>query len=241
MAVLRKVGRCAEHSPMAADPREQRGSAEPGVPLAGGRGGGAAFERFGGLRMPELVRTYLARFLDFLVEEPASRGGAGGQRATGWWLGRLPTGWHVFKDVPAGEAGTSVDHLVIGPGGVFTINTKILSGKIWLGPQSVLHNRRRTDFLPRAFAEAQQASRFLSAAVGRPVEVRGALAILADDWTIRQRPVDVYVDATRGVRDWLLRQPAVLRPEEVIELSAAAARPATWLRAHLDPPEASSR
>jgi hypothetical protein len=177
--------------------------------------------------MPEPVRKYLARFLGFLEGVPTSRG-ANGQRATGWWLGRLPTGWHVFNNVPVGEAGTSVDNLVIGPGGVFTINTKILSGKIWLGPQSVLHNRRRTDFLARASAEAERASGFLSAAVGRPVGVRGALAILADDWTIRQRPVGVYVDATRGVRDWMLRQPAVLRPQEVVELSAAASRPATW-------------
>jgi hypothetical protein len=221
---------------MAADPEEQNQSVEPDRPVAGRPRGGSALERIGGLHIPEPLRSRLTRFLGFVVDEPASRNRANGERASGWWLGRLPTGWQVFNDVPVGEAGTSVDHLVIGPGGVFTIKTKILSGKIWLGPQSVLHNRRRTDFLPRASAEAQQASEFLSAAVGRPVEVRGALAILADDWTIRQRPVGVYVDATRGVRDWVLRQPATLRPQEVAELSAAASRPATWLQAHLDPP-----
>lgn len=213
---------------MAADPNEQSASAGlEGAPAAR-RVLGSAVERIAGLRVPEPVRTYLARFLGFQDTEPTSRG-AGGQRATGWWLGRLPDGWHVINDVPVGEAGTSVDHLVIGPGGVFTIDTKVLDGKIWLGPRSVLHNRRRTDFLPRASAEARRASRVLSAAIGRPVEVRGAIAILADDWTIKQRPIGVYVDATRGVRDWLLRQPAVLRPQEVVELWAAASTPATWL------------
>jgi hypothetical protein len=221
---------------MAADPEEQRQSIEPDRPVAGRPGRGSAVERIGGLRIPEPLRSRLTRFLGFLAAEPVSDGGAERQRATGWWLGRLPTGWHVFNDVPVGEAGTSLDHLVIGPGGVFTINTKVLDGKIWLGPHSVLLNRRRTDFLPRASAEAERASELLSAALGRPVVVRAALAILADDWTIRRRPIDVYVDATRGVRDWVLRQPAVLRPQDVAELSTVASRPATWRQAHLDPP-----
>ena len=67
-------------------------------------------------------------------------------------------------------------------------------------------------------------------AVGRAVEVRGVLAILCDDWTIKQRPAEVYVDATRGVKDWMLRQPVVLRSHEVIELARAASNPDTWGR-----------
>ena len=99
---------------------------------------------------------------------------------------------------------------------------------MWVGAKSILHNRRRTDFLPKASAEARQASRLLTSAVGRPVEVRGVLAILCDDWTVKQRPADVYVDATRGAKDWMLRQPAVLRAHEVLELARAASTPATW-------------
>jgi len=149
----------------------------------------------------------------------------------GWWLGRLPDGWYVINDVHAGDAGANIEHLVVGPPGVFTINTKNLAGKVWVGAKSVLHNRRRTDFLPKAFAEARLVSRLLSSAIGRPVEVRGVLAILCDDWTVKQRPVDVYVDATRGVKDWMLRQPAVLRAQEVIDLVAAASKPGTWVDA----------
>ena len=186
-------------------------------------------------RIAEPVRTLLARFLGAHVRQPARPRGADGERVTGWWLGRLPDGWHVINDVPVGDAGANIDHLVIGPSGVFTINTKNLTGKVWVGHKSVLHNRRRTDFLPKASAEARLASRLLSTAVGRPVEVRGVLAIVCDDWTVKQRPADVYVDATRGVKDWMLRQPAILRPREVIELVAAAAKPGTWTEARLDP------
>ncbi len=221
---------------MAAEPNEQRASVEPGEPFVGPRVGRSAAERTRGVRTAEPIRDLIARFLGVQVVAPVSRFAANGERATGWWLGRLPAGWHVFNDVPVGEAGTSVDHLVIGPPGVFTINTKTLNGKVWLGPKSVLHNRRRTDFLPRASEDAHRASRLLSAAVGRPVQVRGALAILADDWTIKQRPVDIYVGATRGVKDWMLSQPAILRAHEVSELAGAASNPHTWLQPRLDPP-----
>ncbi len=206
---------------METDPHERWASAEPGDTLVG--------RPAGGFRAVEPVRSRFARFLGLHQDERAPNRGANGELVTGWWLGRLPEGWRVINDVPVGDADTNVDHLVVGPRGVFTINTKTLTGKVWVGPKSILHDRRRTDFLPAASAEATRASRLLSAAVGRPVEVRGVLAILCDDWTIKQRPADVYVDATRGVKDWMLRQPVTLRAHEVLELAAAASKPGTWI------------
>ena len=183
-------------------------------------------------RPAEPVRSRFARLLGVHIHERASNRGANGELLNGWWLGRLPDGWQVLNDVAVGDAGANIEHLVIGPPGVFTITTKNLSGKVWVGPKSILHNRRRTDFLPKASAEARQASRLLSSAIGRPVEVRGVLAILCDDWTVKQRPAHVYVDATRGVKDWMLRQPAILRAQEVIELVTAASKPGTWIEVH---------
>jgi len=208
---------------MDVEPDEQWASDEFGDILVG--------RRHRNPRTAESVRLRFARFLGARAHERASNRGADGELVIGWWLGRLPDGWYVINDVHAGDAGANIEHLVVGPPGVFTINTKNLAGKVWVGPKSVLHNRRRTDFLPKAFAEARLVSRLLSSAIGRPVEVRGVLAILCDDWTVKQRPVDVYVDATRGVKDWMLRQPAVLRAQEVIDLVAAASKPGTWVDA----------
>ncbi len=213
---------------MEVDPNEEWASVELGAPSGGRRAGGSAPENARSPRAAEPIRTVLARFLGVHTDERAWRRRAGGERVTGWWLGRLPAGWHVLHDIPVGGAGANIDHLVIGPSGIFTITTKNLTGKLWVGPKSILHNRRRTDFLPKASAEARLASQLLSTAVGRPVEVRGVLAILADDWTIKQRPADVHVAAPRGARDWILKQPASLRPHEVIELAGAASRPGTW-------------
>ena len=219
--MLRDAVRRADDSGMSVDPNEQWANVDPGDTVLG--------PRVDGLRALEPVRSRFARFLGLHTGERASNRGANGELVTGWWLGRLPDGWHVINDIPVGNAGMNVDHLVIGPAGVFTVNTKRLTGKVWVGPKSILHNRRRTDFLPDASAEASGASRLLSSAIGRPVEVRAVLAILCDDWTLKQRPADVYVDATRGVKDWMLRQPNSLRPSEVDELVRIALEASTWI------------
>jgi hypothetical protein len=218
----------ADHRCMASEPNERWTGVDLDETLVGRSAGGSTAQSARGLR-PEPLWSLLARFLGIDTDGRASRRGANGERLTGWWLGRLPTGWHLFHDLRGGENGERIDHLVIGPAGTFTINTANLTGKVWIGPKSILHNRRRTDFLPKASAEARRASRLLSDAVGRRVEVRAVLAILADEWTIKQRPADVYVAAPRGARDWILKQPALLRPDEVMALAVAASKPSTWI------------
>src|SRR5688572_8671193 len=160
--VLRDEGRRADHSCMAVDQNERRAS--------DGLGDTLLRRRADDLRTAEPVRTRFARFLGLRPDARASNRGANGELVSGWWLGQLPEGWHVINEVPVGDAGAKVDHVVIGPSGVFTINTKNLTGKVWVGPKSILYNRRSTDFLPRATAEAGRASRLLAAAVGRAVE-----------------------------------------------------------------------
>jgi len=174
------------------------------------------------------LRTLGARLLRQHADERAWRRGAHGEKFVGWLLGRLPDGWYLFNDVPVGERGANIDHLVVGPGGVFTINAKNLTGKVWVGPRALLANGHKTDYLPKATAEARRASRLLSAALGRPVEVRGALALIVGELTIKEMPSDVYVGPPRGVKRWLLDQPTILRESEVLEIAGAAHEPETW-------------
>jgi hypothetical protein len=196
--------------------------------LAGRPAGGGAAEMARKARPASPLRTLGARILRQHTDERAWRRGAHGEMFVGWLLGRLPDGWYLFNDVPVGERSANIDHLVVGPGGVFTINTKNLTGKVWVGPRSLLVNGHRTDYLPKATAEARRASRLLAAVLGRPVEARGALAILADGFTIKEMPSDVYVAAPRGVKRWLLDQPTILRERDVLEIAGAAHKPETW-------------
>jgi hypothetical protein len=64
--------------------------------------------------------------------------------------------------------------------------------------------------------------------LGQPVSVKGILSIIADDWTITEKPADVHVGSPRGVNRWLLELPLSLSPHEINEIAAAVADPRTW-------------
>ncbi len=174
--------------------------------LAGRKAGGSAGEKARELRRADPLGAVASRVLRVHTDERAWSKGARGERFVGWLLRRLPEGWYVIHDIPVGTGGANIDHLLVGPAGVFTVNTKNLKGEIWLAPKTLLVNGQRTDFLPKAAAEASRASRFLGAALARPVPVRPVLAIFADRWTVKEDPPDVLVDTPRGVMRWLLRQ-----------------------------------
>jgi hypothetical protein len=55
--------------------------------------------------------------------------GARGEEMVAALLDALPQGYHVFHDVPCGEAG-GIDHMVVGPTGFFVIETKFWSGDV---------------------------------------------------------------------------------------------------------------
>jgi hypothetical protein len=195
---------------MAVDPN-QRWGVEVGGTLVG--------------RQAASARTFLARLLGGRADDQAE---VTTERGVGWWLGRVPEGWFVFHDVPVGHRGTNIDHVVIGPAGVFTVNTKYLFGEIVVYRRSITHEGMKTDYLSKALAEAGRAGRLLSTAIGRTVQVRGVLAILADEWTIVEEPPDVLVRGPRGAKNLMLHQPTVLRPSDVIVLAVAASKPETW-------------
>jgi Nuclease-related domain len=213
---------------MEAQRDHQWGSVDLSDTLAGRRAGTSAAQQARALRLAHPVRSRVDRLLGRGTDERAWRRGANGERVTSFWLGRLPEGWYVFHDIPIGARGANIDHLVIGPGGVYTVNTKNLTGTIRVNPRTIQVNGVRTDYLPKATAEARRAAELLSAAVGRPVEVRGVLAILVDEWDIVKEPADVFVRGPRGAKNLVLTQPSTLTPREARDLAAAAAKPSTW-------------
>ena len=173
-----------------------------------------------GIVLPLLVRH--------LMKEHASRQRANAERSAGLVIGRLPEGWHVFRDVPVGEHATVVDHVLVGPAGTFALSAKDLTGKVWVGSRSIRHNGHPTNYLSSAACDANRISELLSSVAGRPIEVRGVLAILADEWTIDGEPADVHVGSPRGVRDWMLRLPVTLSPHQIHEIAAAASTSPMW-------------
>ena len=63
--------------------------------------------------------------------------GARGEEIVAVWLSALPEGYHVFHDVDV-RGSDALDHLVVGPSGVFVIETKFWSGRVTRDGSSLL-------------------------------------------------------------------------------------------------------
>jgi hypothetical protein len=179
------------------------------------------------------VRTLLARVLGVHTDERAWRIGADGEEMVAAQLTRLARKdprWRFLHAVPVGEQGADIDHLVVGPGGVFTLNAKHHpGGTVWVGGNTFLVNGLRQPYLRNSRHEAARAGRLLSAACGFPVAAIGVVVpVGADDLTIKTPPADVYVVNRMALVRWLRDRVDVLDEATVGAVFEAARRSTTW-------------
>lgn len=136
------------------------------------------------------------------------------------------------RAVPRDEDGVSdgqIDHLVIGPTGVYAVDSEkwdkrlpvraLSHRKLFLGP---FNKKERLD---EARWEADQASKLISAELGYEVPVQPSLAIYgpAISWKVLMvRDVDVYSGGR--ARNYLRRRPKILTSVDVDRIHQAAAR-----------------
>lgn len=203
---------------------------DAGCDLATNRAGAMLRARAVELRRQAPVRTFIARLLAVHTEERDFRIGADGERVVGWCLRELdPARWHVIHSVPIGHGASDIDHVVVGPPGVFTLNTKNHPGGwVWVGESMVLVNGQKTWYIRNSRFEARRAARMLTRACGFPVEVRPVIVVVGARLTIRRPPPDVAVVEARTAVHWLRRQPVRFTPDDVAAVFGAARRPATW-------------
>ena len=165
--------------------------------------------------------------------------GALGELAVAGRLAQLDDRWTVLHAVPVGQGSCDIDHVVIGPAGVFTLNTKHHRGKrIWVADRNLRVNGRPEPYLPKATAEADRASRLLSRMVGEPVVVRGVLVVVgASAITVKEPPSDIAVVSDHQLVSWLRRQPTRLSATDIQSIVAVAENPATWQRTWVPQPD----
>jgi hypothetical protein len=156
--------------------------------------------------------------------------GALGELEVARVLDHLGAGWSSIHAIPVGKAGSDIDHLVIGPGGVYTINSKFHEGmKVWVGSKRLLVNGQRTDHLRNAAYEASRVAKRLTAAARKPVDVTPIVAIVAArNITVRERPTDVVVLSSSRLAHWLQRRPVALTSDDASQLTSLASDEATW-------------
>lgn len=143
--------------------------------------------------------------------------------------------WTVLHSVPVGRNDSDIDHVVIGPPGVFTINTKFSPGRsVWVAGRNLNVERVPKPYILNALAEARRASHYLTSASGLTVPVTGLVVFVDPSKVIIKEPAgggegDPRV---RVLRDTELLDELFQRrefsDEQVARIVDAAARPETW-------------
>ncbi|WP_445256434.1 nuclease-related domain-containing protein [Nocardioides aurantiacus] len=181
------------------------------------------------------VKSVLARVLGVHTEERGWRIGADGEEKVAAKLTKVAQRdprWRFLHSIPVGTRGSDIDHLAIGPGGVFTINTKHHPGaKIWVGGNTFLVDGHKHPYVRNARFEASRAAQLLSECVGFAVPVDGLLVTVnASDFVVKAQPTGVHVVLRMQVAKWLLRLGPTLDEEQVDAIYDVARRSTTWRR-----------
>ena len=221
--------------PDARMPTSEDGSApDREVDLANRPAGAMARAQADALRAAAPVRTFAARLLGIHTEERAWRIGADGEEKVAARLARLTREdprWRFLHAIPVGRGGSDIDHLVIGPGGVYSLNAKHHPGaKLWVGGNTLLVNGRRQPYLRNARFEAERASTLLTAACDIPVSVTGVVVTVGADVLVKAAPEGVHVVTRRELVKWLRCRPGVLDDVTIEAIYQVACRHATWQR-----------
>ncbi|MFZ7088113.1 nuclease-related domain-containing protein [Curtobacterium sp. RRHDQ10] len=185
------------------------------------------------LQAQHAPRGRVARILGAHAIAPEAKSwyaGAVGERITARLLDSLGPDHVVLHSVPVSASGTDIDHLVIGPIGIVTINTKHhRDARVWVAGDTVLVNGRHEPYVHAAASERRRVVRVLAGMTLPIAPVTSIVAVVdAASVVVRSEPEGVSViDARRLVRT-LRRMPAVLSPDAVWALAGALASGATW-------------
>ncbi|WP_433572414.1 nuclease-related domain-containing protein [Streptomyces sp. CA-251247] len=171
-----------------------------------------------------------ARLLRRPVDGDSWRRGLAGEWRVGAERNRLARhGWRVLHSIPLASE-VDIDHLLIGPGGVFSINTKHHHKRdVWVGDDAVkVDHGKPAPYARKSRAEAKRVVRVLERYCAFPVPVEPVLVFVGI--------TDLKVVATQlSVRVYRERQVAALAPisgvltaEQVEQVYSVARHRQAW-------------
>ena len=206
---------------------------QPWLDLSTNHAGAEARQRAESARSAAPVRTAFARLLGVHTDERAWRIGADGEEKVAAQLAKVQEKdprWHFLHAVPIGSRGSDIDHVLVGPGGIFTVNAKHHpDAAIWVGGNTFLVNGSRQPYVRNARHEAERASSILSGACGFPVHVEGlVVTVNAKSVTVKSQPAGVTVLRRMQLVTWLRRLGDLHTGEVVERVYEVARRSTTW-------------
>jgi hypothetical protein len=156
--------------------------------------------------------------------------GAAGEKHVGERLNWLRQyGWTVEHDLKISPRGANVDHLVIGPPGVFVIDTKNVSGNVWVGGPNILVGGYFQDYVENLEAQALHVrERLLNVTGWGALWVQGVLVFVNPNLHVKAPPRNIAVLSADELVPELLHLPQKLAPFAMEGLAQAAKRGSTW-------------
>lgn len=139
----------------------------------------------------------------------------------------------MLHSIPVGKGKSDIDHLLIGPGGVFTVNTKHHpGGRIWVGKHAVRVNGQPTHYLRNSRYEADRVTKALRHHLPDDAPVRAVLVFLTGtvipQVTIKQMS-DVLVLDRMDIPGAFKRAPERISSEMIDRIYEIARRSTTWV------------
>ena len=144
--------------------------------------------------------------------------GARGEEKVAGILASLPDAYHVFNDFAAGRA--HVDHVVVGPGGVFSVETKTWRGVVSVEDSRILLNGQLPDRDPLAqTVKEAQLVRSALAAKGWEGVVTPVLVFASDSFAAHRADVrGVIVINSSELKAGFASERVVIPPAELARL-----------------------
>ena len=157
--------------------------------------------------------------------QPADAWGIGaiGERKTAKALSRLDSNYRILHDRKIRGRKSNIDHIVIGPTGIFAIETKNVKGRVTLqGGHLMVGGRKRDPYIEEAWREAdavQDALAPVMASLGKEVAPIICFHRAELPWG-RSSVQSVPLVGTRGLRKLIAKGPVVLTPNQVESVAA---------------------
>jgi hypothetical protein len=166
-----------------------------------------------------------------VFDERALRKGLEGEEKVAHRLAFLGSEWLSIHSIPVNASGTDVDHLLIAPAGVFTLNAKNHGGQsVWVAGDVFMVNGFKQDYVACSRAEGARVSRTLTRECGFDVEAEPVIVVLAENFCVKEDPRGVHVIELELLRFWLKRRPVIYTPSEVTTIFETARDSAVWLK-----------
>ncbi|MFJ4737752.1 nuclease-related domain-containing protein [Streptomyces sp. NPDC088775] len=179
---------------------------------------------------PGLLERYLAWILRRPTETDSWKAGLRGERVVSRELARLSRhNWRTLHSVPLSPT-WDIDHLLVGLGGVFSINTKNHRNKsVWVGDHAVrINHGKGRPYLRSSRREAAIVKDVLERGCGFPVAVNPVLVFVRPaGLTVVPSLRDVRALDERGLAA-LAPLAGALRPEQVEAVYAVARDQRSW-------------